>query len=543
MSYSWLLHPMEESALTNRKEALAPPPVTGPFVEAPVDEDKRLVLAFKGGDTGSYDAIYLRHADTVRRVCRRMLVNKQDADEAFQETFLKVYRALGRFNGRYQLGAWITRIATNVCLDHIRSKTRHPVVAVEPDSLDVDLESAVAVEHSDPEYQMIRRQESRHVRRVLEKLPPTHRAAIILRDFECLSYAEVAEALDISESQTKALIHRARKSFKRTWTAPLAALLPWRLAQRFRRLDLAEQPAQWMPASQTVVTCSSVMQQCGQFVLERVAPVATVALLGTATGAALTQPGTPGTSTPDRPTVEAREEGEPSMQLTRVLAKRTATREAPKREVGAQVPPAEPEEPPAEEVPPAEEPVPPAEEPAPPEEGTTSGGTDAPAPTSTPAPPAPPPPPPGFSLALALEGDAEAGSCTCVEPNRASTSNVGITSASIQSFDQVLHGTISADGNDYGAWIRHNSTSGTAHSMEVRVRASEGAYFYSATGNLVSREQTEWEGWTYTYRGTYRLSSSPGGGPAMPASGSYTVTVSASWEENRIVATDVTLHQ
>lgn len=535
---------MEESALTSRKEVLTPPPVTGPFAEAPVDEDKRLVLAFKGGDTSSYDAIYERHADSVRRVCRRMLVNKQDADEAFQETFLKVYRALGRFNGRYQLGAWITRIATNVCLDQIRSKTRHPVVAVEPDALDVDLESAVAVEHSDPEYQVIRRQESRHVRRVLEKLPPTHRAAIILRDFECLSYAEVAEALDISETQTKALIHRARKSFKRTWTAPLAALLPWRLVQRFRRLDLAEQPAQWVPASQTVVTCSSVMQQCGQFVLERVAPVATVALLGTATGAALTQPGAEGSSTPDRPAVEAREEGESSMQLTRVLAKRTARREAPMREAGTPVPPAEPEAPPAEEVPPAEEPVPPAEEPPPPEEGTTSGnGTAAPTPTPTPLPPSPPPPPAGLSVVLALGGTAEAGSCTCVEPNRASVSNVGITSASIQTFDQVLHGTISADGNEYGAWIRHNTTSGTGHSMEVRIKASEGGYFYSATGSLVSRVQTAWEGWTYTYRGTYQLSSKPGGAPSMPTSGGYTVTVSASWEENRIVATDVTLHQ
>jgi RNA polymerase sigma-70 factor (ECF subfamily) len=531
---------MEESALTSRKEALTPPPVTGQFVEfeAPVDEDKRLVLAFKGGDTSSYDAIYERHADTVRRVCRRMLVNKQDADEAFQETFLKVYRALGRFNGRYQLGAWITRIATNVCLDQIRSKTRHPVVAVEPDSLDVDLEPAVAAEDSDPEYQVIRRQESRHVRRILEELPPTHRAAIILRDFECLSYAEVAHALDISESQTKALIHRARKSFKRTWTAPLAALLPWRLGQRFRRLDLADQPAQWLPASQTVVTCSSVMQQCGQFVIDKVMPIGTAALLGTATGAALTQQSPP-TNVPERTQTVAAEED--AMLLTRVLAKRTHTEKINRPDVKPVAPPAETDEP-ADEPPVAEEPVvtdpEPTTEPEPETPAEPDGGTE---PAPAPEPPPPPAPPVGFSLALALDGPAEAGSCTCAGPNGAASSSVGITSAGIQSFDQVLQGTMSANGHEYGAWVDHSTSSGSSHAMEFRLMTADGTHFYSASGTLTDRTLTAWNGWTYTYKGTYRVSSHPGGAAPMPTTGTYMLTVSASWEQNRIVATTISL--
>src|SRR5689334_9645143 len=89
-------------------------------------EDKDLAIAFKNGELGAYDAIYGRYSDRVNGVCRRMLGQSEDAKEASQEVFLRVYQALPRFNGRYQLGAWITRIATNVCLDQIRGRNRKP---------------------------------------------------------------------------------------------------------------------------------------------------------------------------------------------------------------------------------------------------------------------------------------------------------------------------------------------------------------------------------------------------------------------------------
>src|SRR5687767_7015316 len=93
-------------------------------------EDKELTLAFQAGQKGAYQAIYERHHPRVSNVCRRMLSDPQDAQDATQETFLRVYQALGRFNGRYQLGAWITRIATNVCLDHLRGGKRRPTKQV-----------------------------------------------------------------------------------------------------------------------------------------------------------------------------------------------------------------------------------------------------------------------------------------------------------------------------------------------------------------------------------------------------------------------------
>jgi hypothetical protein len=293
-----------------------------------------------------------------------------------------------------------------------------------------------------------------------------------------------------------------------------------------------------MPASQAVASCSNVIQQCGQFVLERVAPVATAALLATPTVAALAHQDTPADITSNQTVVETREND--SMTLTRALAKRTGTKETRQQTVSTGEPTEPTEEPVEPESPVVEEPVAPDPEPTTDPESETPDGEEEPGTEATPPPPSPPP---GLSVSLALEGSTEAGSCACLEPNQASSSYIGMTSAGIQKFEQVLRGTMSTDGHDYGVWIRHFTTTGTDHSMEVRVNTSEGGYFYSASGNFVSREQTAWNGWTYIYRGSYKTSSYPGHPETMPSSGTYTVTVSASWEENRIVATNVTLHQ
>ena len=249
-------------------------------------EDKDLTLAFQSGEKGAYQAIYERYSQRVHGVCRRMLGNPQDAQEAAQESFLRVYQALGRFNGRYQLGPWITRIATNVCLDHLRSKARRPSHPVPNEVLMLD--EAVTEGDSEPERMVIADSESRRVRKVLATLPPMHRAAIVLRDFEGLSYEEVALALQITECQTKALIHRARQNFKRSWTKSLSALLPWRFIEKIRGLDTAtrEHAAEVVTVTQSVTSCTSMLQQCGQYVGQHVATVVTAAIVGTAAGAA-----------------------------------------------------------------------------------------------------------------------------------------------------------------------------------------------------------------------------------------------------------------
>lgn len=251
--------------------------VEGAHRHAPANsEDCDLTLAFQRGEKGAYQAIHNRYSKRVHAVCRRMLVNPEDAAEASQETFLRVYQGLGRFNGRYQLNAWITRVATNVCLDQLRARGRkgNDLAVFEVSELDTPCEP-----NDLPEEVVIRRSESRHVRKVLQSLPPLHRAAIVLRDFEGLSYQEVADALQISDAQVKALLHRARQRFKRDWIGSLAALLPWRLVQKVKGGEYVTRDGFIGSAAQVAPACSNVVQQCGQYMLDKLAPALTVAIL------------------------------------------------------------------------------------------------------------------------------------------------------------------------------------------------------------------------------------------------------------------------
>lgn len=266
-----------------------------------VGDGKDLTLAFQQGEKGAYQAIYDLHSARVHSICLRMLGNADDAQEASQETFLRVYQALMRFNGRYYLGAWIARIATNVCLDHLRQRGRHPTELTSTDIVELEGNGNGngGGDGDDPEELFLKRTEGRKVRRVLESLPPLHRAAIVLRDFEGLSYAEIAVALDLSESQVKALLHRARKGFRRSWSSTgLAALLPSNVVARLRGADSTKDHATRVASSaghapevsnalSQVASCGTLLQQCGQALTERFAPLATAALLGTtAVGAA-----------------------------------------------------------------------------------------------------------------------------------------------------------------------------------------------------------------------------------------------------------------
>lgn len=182
--------------------------------------DRDLVIAFKAGDGQAYDEIYRRHSPKIRAVCSRRLGQSFDTDEAVQETFLRAYQALGRFNGQYRLGAWLNRIAVNVCIDQLRSRSRSEIVDLDEQDLEAELGPDDRIAASRPE-----------VVAALRELKPLHADVLRLRALHELSHEELAAHLSISPAQAKALLHRARLAFKRVVreasgfiVAPLAML-------------------------------------------------------------------------------------------------------------------------------------------------------------------------------------------------------------------------------------------------------------------------------------------------------------------------------
>ena len=175
-------------------------------------DDRMLVLDFQAGHPEAFVEIHHRYGPLARRVCGRYLRNGQDVDEAFQETMIRVFQGLHRFNGRYALRPWIARIATNVSIDAIRAHDRRPEFD------DDDVESHDHLDADDgPEQAFERLVERDLVISVLEELPESHRTALVLRELEGRSHKEIGQTLGLTAAQAKALIHRAKGSFRRGW--------------------------------------------------------------------------------------------------------------------------------------------------------------------------------------------------------------------------------------------------------------------------------------------------------------------------------------
>ena len=207
--------------------------------EPAAGSDKDLTVAFQHGDDGAFEAIYARHYERVRATCRRLLGSASDAEEATQETFLRCYRSLGRFNGQYQLGAWLSRIATNVCVDILRARSRAIQLSGTPVE-EIDLEaSEKAID--------LRVEDSLQLTKALADIQPLHAEALYLRAVEGLSHEEMAGRLEMTAQQVKSLLHRSRSSFRRMWdnasgwsVAPLLTLRSL-VADRSREASTAGQ--------------------------------------------------------------------------------------------------------------------------------------------------------------------------------------------------------------------------------------------------------------------------------------------------------------
>jgi RNA polymerase sigma-70 factor, ECF subfamily len=180
-------------------------------------DDRLLVLDFQAGNPQAFVEIHRRYGPLARRVCQRFLPNPHDGDEAFQETMIRVYQGLYRFNGRYALQPWVARIAKNVSLDILRGRARRP----KPDDW-APLAEELPAPNDEAEQIVERLVQHDMVLAVLSDLPETHRRALMMRELDGRSHREIAQEMEVSTAQAKALIHRAKMSFRKRWLEKVA---------------------------------------------------------------------------------------------------------------------------------------------------------------------------------------------------------------------------------------------------------------------------------------------------------------------------------
>ncbi len=171
-------------------------------------EDLALVEAFRRGEESAFTALVIKYREVVYRTAHRMVHNHEDASDLVQEVFIRVHRALPRFEGRSQLRTWLYRITVNLCLDY---KGRARPIPVELSEVTWE-----APPQENPVEVVEHREMSRVIASAVDELPPRQRAMVVLRLYQDLPYAEIAGIMGCSEGTVKATMFAALGKLRKT---------------------------------------------------------------------------------------------------------------------------------------------------------------------------------------------------------------------------------------------------------------------------------------------------------------------------------------
>lgn len=211
----------------------------GPRFYAVHDDDAAYIAGARAGDFEAYEFLVSKYETKVYGIAVQMLANKEDAKDAAQDVFIKIFRSLQGFRGDSKFSTWLYRITYNVCLDYLRKKDRLAL------SLDGYADAGANAGHGrgygagggagqgmgygigagtgepydlpadfDVEAIVEREEFGALVRSALKQLPDRHRVMIVMRDMQEMSYKEIADALGVPEGTVKSGINRARRNLR-----------------------------------------------------------------------------------------------------------------------------------------------------------------------------------------------------------------------------------------------------------------------------------------------------------------------------------------
>jgi len=177
------------------------------------DQNTISLESLKAGDREAFASLVDETSGHIYRVVLQILGNEQDAEDVLQETYIKAFRSLPDFEGRSSLTTWLYRIAVNEALMMVRKRRPQTVSIEENSTFDAEAESE-SMQIVDfcclPEGEFLSSESRRFLDQAIQNLPETLRVVFVMRDVEGLSIQETAEVLDLSESNVKTRLLRAR---------------------------------------------------------------------------------------------------------------------------------------------------------------------------------------------------------------------------------------------------------------------------------------------------------------------------------------------
>ena len=180
-SLAALIHPLQNTEYSNESDLLA---------------------ACRRREIRAFEQVYLAHGSRLKSLAFQILGNRQDAEDAVQETFLKLYRGIEGFHGQSSIGTWLCRILINACYDLARKRKREADPATDEQTAGPKNHLPLKVALDD----------------ALRRIHPRHRMVFHLFEVEGLRHAEIAAILEVPEGTSKAWLFEAKKELKRMLT-------------------------------------------------------------------------------------------------------------------------------------------------------------------------------------------------------------------------------------------------------------------------------------------------------------------------------------
>lgn len=174
--------------------------------------DKQLVLRVQKGDKRAFDLLVLKYQYKLQAIVGRFIRDTDEVADVTQEAFIKAYKALPRFRGDSQFYTWLYRIAINTAKNYLVSKSRRPA------NTDIDVEDAEQfsnneklIDDASPESSMMTDELAAIIKSALSSLPEDLRTALTLREFEGMSYEDIAAVMNCPVGTVRSRIFRARE--------------------------------------------------------------------------------------------------------------------------------------------------------------------------------------------------------------------------------------------------------------------------------------------------------------------------------------------
>ena len=180
------------------------------------DPDVQLMLKARDGDHAAFRELFRRHSDSLINFVFRFMGNRDRAEELVQDAFLQIFRARARYEPRARFAPYLYRVATNLCLNELRRfEYQGKIDALEEPEADDEEPRGLADDRLPTAEEHVAGVETaERIQKVLDRLPPNQRSALLLSRVEGLSYQEVAESLDTSVSAVKSLIFRGTQALR-----------------------------------------------------------------------------------------------------------------------------------------------------------------------------------------------------------------------------------------------------------------------------------------------------------------------------------------